>query len=495
MSKTSAARRRVGRLPRARGDGAPNSASVDADLVVVGAGVAGLTAALAAASEGAKVIVVTAGRIDADASASALAQGGVAAATAPGDAAELHRQDTLAAGRALCRESAVDVLVHDAPVRVAELRSWGVPLDPELGLEGGHSRRRIHHVAGADTGRWILDGLARRSRVERAIEIAEGEPAVALWPGQGITTLRREVRARAVIVAAGGYAALWSRTTHPPGSNGAGIVLAYRAGAALSDLEFVQFHPTVLAGSSLLLSEALRGEGALLVDDEGRRFTDELAPRDVVARAVATRPGARLDLRPVPQGRFPTLMRRLAEADQDPPSRPVPVEAAAHFTVGGIATDVDGRTTVAGLYAAGEAACTGVHGANRLASNSLAECLVFGRRAALAALRDPAGRGATLSSRSIDPRPDVPVRPEPPLDDEVRRAVWESAGLVRQAERLEPLAASSVTLVRLLAACALARRESRGGHFRLDFPEPDPALDGYHTLVRGDGQPVFERWT
>ena len=356
------------------------------DLVVIGAGIAGLTAALTAAERGARVLLLVKGPIAAALSSSWFAQGGVAAVQGPDDDAALHIEDTLVAGRGLCRRSAVETLVHEIPARVAELRAWGVPFDDDLGLEGGHSRRRIAHVEGAETGRAITQVLVDRVLADPRITIVEGERALQVVPGSHVVTDRRSVAAPSVILATGGYAALWSRTSNPVGSIGEGLVIAWQAGARLADLEFVQFHPTVLVQSDLLLSEALRGDGATLIELDGSRFIDELAPRDVVARAVAAHPDARLDLRPIDQLKFTALMDRLTEAGYLPDTSPIPVQPAAHFSVGGIVTDLDGATGVRGLYAAGECANTGLHGANRLASNSLAECLVFGRRAAIGAL-------------------------------------------------------------------------------------------------------------
>jgi L-aspartate oxidase len=459
------------------------------DLAIVGSGIAGLFAALTAAAEGGRVLVLSKGPVGA--SSSYLAQGGLAAATRPGDSPALHAEDTLRAGRGLARSSAVNVLTDEAPARIADLVELGVDFDDELGLEGGHSRPRVFSVDGAATGQRIARVLADAVLAEPRIAISEGELALELWLSEGrcagVVTDRRAVRARAVLLATGGAAALWQRTTNPPGAVGEGIAMAHRAGAAIADLEFVQFHPTALAGSSLLLSEALRGAGALLVDDEGQRFTDELAPRDVVARAIDARGTALLDLRPIDRSRFPSLMSRLAEAGYRPEVEPLPVAPAAHYTMGGIVTDLDGLTEVPGLYAAGESACTGVHGANRLASNSMLECLVFGRRAALAAGGEP------VLPRRLETAP-RPVT-GPPVTHELREAMWCDAGLVRDAAGLERLLQLPHPVARLVARSALVRQESRGAHFRVDFPHEDPALGDLHTVLRPGGEPVFESWS
>jgi L-aspartate oxidase len=302
--------------------------------------------------------------------------------------------------------------------------------------------------------------------------------------------------AGAVILATGGMAALWQRTTNPRGAIGAGLSLASDAGALLADLEFMQFHPTALRlegpRDGFLVTEAVRGEGALLYDSEGERFVDELAPRDEVALAIETElertgePAVWLDMRHVQVERFPNIAAALADVGLNPARDLLPVAPAAHYTMGGVATDLHGRSTLPGLYAVGEAACTGLHGANRLASNSLAECLVFGRRAAMAACEDP---GA----------PTTPVLDEasstadPPGED-TRAALWQLAGLRRDAEGLALLEGDPYPLARLIGASCLAREESRGAHQRTDHPETEPALDRMHAVVGTDGPPSFELW-
>jgi L-aspartate oxidase len=440
------------------------------DVLVVGAGVAGLSAALAAADAGASVLVLA--KASHTSSNSYAAQGGVAAAVAPGDDPALHAADTLAAGRGICRPSAVRVLTEDAPARIEELRRLGVQFDEGLGREGGHSHARVVHVGGADTGRHIADVLTARTREHPRIRLVEGERIATLAALRG-----------PVVLATGGYAALWSRTTNPRGAVGDGLLLAHAAGAALADLELVQFHPTALRDGNghdgFLLSEALRGAGATLLDQSGERFVDELAPRDVVARAIASRSGARLDLREIERDRYPTLIATLERAGYAPADEPVPVSPAAHYAIGGIVSDLDGRTTVPGLYAVGECACTGVHGANRLASNSLLECLVFGRRAGLVALDGPRfDAGSAALAPAAHPG----------------ATLWSDAGLIRSAEGLGRLLDSPHPLVREIAACGLAREESRGVHFREDFPVESAELAG-HLVVHPGREPVQERWS
>ena len=465
------------------------------DILVVGSGAAGLTAALTAAEQGAAVLMLTKGH--APDSSSWHAQGGIAATMGDDDTTALHAIDTERAGRELCRPSAVRVLVEEGPERVRELIALGVPFDPELSLEGGHSRRRVSSVEGAATGWAVTSLLSRRAVRAERIAIREATAVRRLWVdgGQclGVVTADGAIAARATVLAMGGAAALWARSTNPPGQIGDAVALALGAGAAIADMEFMQFHPTVLEGSRLLLTEAFRGEGATLLDSAGERFVDELAPRDEVARAIVRRGRAFLDLRAIDRGRFPGLMAEIEKAGYDPAHEPVPVSPAAHYTIGGIVTDLDGRTDIARLYAAGECAATGVHGANRLASNSLLECLVFGRRAALSALDESAVPGAGGDSA---PRASVAAAeaPERIVSAELRDQVWREAGVMRDPLALAHLARASDPVASLVARFALARHESRGVHYRIDAPAVDPALDG-HFVLRPSRQLTLEHWT
>ena len=474
------------------------------DLVVVGAGAAGLFACLSAADEGAGVTLVSARPLAE--TASYWAQGGLAAALTVDDSPEQHLDDTIKAGRNLVRRSAAEVLTNEAPARFRDLEELGVRFDADrhgnvaLGLEGGHSRRRVAHAGGSATGRRILRQLSADVAENPAIEILEGARAASLITADGKATgVRLEdgrvLRARGTILATGGAAALWSRTTNPPGSFGSGLLLARAAGAALADLEFVQFHPTAVVGvkgrEGFLITEAIRGEGATLHDAHGERFVDELAPRDAVARAIfrtlrdQQTPAVNLDMRHIDPARFPNVVTALKDAGLDPTTELVPVAPASHYVMGGIVTDLDGQSQVAGLYAVGECACTGLHGANRLASNSLSECFVFGRRAALHALQQP------HTTAPPDPAPAEPVAPAPTR--ETRKAMWRHAGLERDADGLRPLLDDPHPLARLVATCALFRAESRGAHARADFPDTDPALDERHTLLDDDA-PRLEHW-
>jgi L-aspartate oxidase len=478
---------------------------IDADLAVVGAGAAGLYAAYTGALRGARVALVSATPLAR--TASYWAQGGLAAALAVDDSPDLHREDTERAGRGLVRSSAAAVLCREAPGTVADLERLGVHFDADrhgnlaLGLEGGHSRRRVVHAGGSATGRRVVRQLSAVAVETHGIEVIEGARAARLWTREGrvvgvVCEDGRAIHAPAVILATGGSAALWRRTTNPPGSLGMGLLLAREAGAALADLELMQFHPTAVTGvkgrEGFLVTEAIRGEGATLLDGQGERFVEELAPRDEVARAiwaVMTQTGAPsvdLDMRAVDPALFPNVVSALREAGLDPVRELVPVAPAAHYGMGGIVADLDGATTVPGLYAVGESACTGLHGANRLASNSLSECFVFGARASFAALSEPRG----------DPG-EPPAAPalEPP-SRETRHALWQHAGLVRDAEGLDALAEDPHPLARLIARHALLRTETRGAHMRADFPDLDSARDLQHSVTRGDAdEPLFERWT
>ena len=394
-----------------------------------------------------------------------------------------------------------------------DLERLGVHFDADrfghlaLGLEGGHSVRRVVHAGGSATGRRLVRQLSALAAEDPHIEVLEEVRATALWCRDGsclgvVCDDGSLVAAGATMIAAGGAAALWERTTNPPGSQGVGLMLAQAAGARLADLEMLQFHPTAVIGipgrEGFLVTEAIRGEGATLLDRDGERFVDELAPRDEVSRAIwerlqqtgATSVG--LDMRKVDPAHFPNVFGALREAGLDPAKELVPVAPAAHYMMGGIVADLDARSSVPGLYAVGEASCTGLHGANRLASNSLSECFVFASRAVDAAL---AGAGAAPAS----PEPGEGERLRelsgpPSATREIRRALWQRAGIVRDAEGLEGLLASEHPLVRSIARCGLERTESRGAHLRSDHPDLDPSMDRRHVVLEGSGELVWETW-
>jgi L-aspartate oxidase len=510
---------------------------LEVDVAVVGAGAAGLYAALCAAREGARVALVSAAPLAQ--TASYWAQGGLAAALAEDDSQELHLRDTERAGRGAMRRAAAEVLVREAPECVADLQALGVHFDADrfgrlaLGLEGGHSVRRVVHAGGSATGRRLLRALAALAVEEPRIAVLENVRARALWPrganlspgptpraenagrvhdtndpagsrcGGLVCEDGRTIAARAVVLSTGGAAALWARTTNPPGSQGVGLLLAQALGAKLADLEFVQFHPTAVKGvggrEGFLITEAIRGEGATLHDAQGERFVDELAPRDEVARAIWGRmketraESVGLDMRAIDPALFPNVVGALREAGVDPVHELVPVAPAAHYTMGGIVTDLHARSTVDGLYAVGETSCTGLHGANRLASNSLSECFVFGRRAAHSALDEPAAE-ASEHTRPEELEELAHKQVPPLVNAATREALWQDAGIERSAEGLARLAADPHPLARTIAACAAERHESRGAHRRVEYPETNPALEHRHIAIGAEGELTWETW-
>ncbi|MGW7444805.1 L-aspartate oxidase [Kitasatospora sp. NPDC054795] len=533
------------------------------DVVVVGSGVAGLTVALNVRKAGLRAMVVTKAVLDEG--STRWAQGGVAAALGEGDTPEQHLDDTLVAGAGVCDEEAVRTLVTEGPDAVRRLIATGALFDRGqdgeilLTREGGHHRRRIVHAGGDATGAEISRALVAAVRTDPDIELIEHALVLDLLTdaaghaagltlhvmGEGQRDGVGAVRARAVVLATGGMGQVFSATTNPAVSTGDGVALALRAGAAVTDLEFVQFHPTVLwlgpeaEGQQPLVSEAVRGEGAHLVDADGVRFMvgqhelAELAPRDIVAKAITRRmqeQGAQhmfLDGRhfgaEMWEQRFPTILAFCRANGIDPVTEPIPIAPAAHFASGGVRTDRHGRTTVPGLYACGEVACTGVHGANRLASNSLLEGLVFAERiAADLAGRDRSGE---LPERVVDvaaARTAQPV-PLPPSEAraEIQRLMSRGAGILRSAAsmadtaaglallaeqayahvaeekpadpRVETWEAANLLLVATaLVAAAAQREETRGCHWREDFPERDDAHWRRHliTTLAATGGPV-----
>lgn len=531
------AARTTGVLPR-RIAGPPSWAE-RADVVVVGSGIAGLMAALRASALG-RVVVVTKAVVDAG--ATRWAQGGIAAAIGPGDSPEQHLADTLEAGAGLCDVEAVRVLVTEGPALIGELVDLGARFDrgPDgrfaLAREGGHLRRRIVRAGGDATGAEIERTLVAAVRAEPRIEIVEhalaldvlldaegGACGVSVHVlGEGRPDGVGAVLGRAVILATGGLGQVYASTTNPPEATGDGVAMALRAGAEVADLEFVQFHPTVLwlgpdaRGQQPLISEAVRGEGAILVDVHGERFMDgvhplaELAPRYVVARAIVERMRQTgsdhvfLDARRIPDfdRRFPTIAAACRRFGVDPTATPIPVAPGAHYSCGGVRTDLWGRTTVPNLYACGEVACTGVHGANRLASNSLVEGLVFAARV----VQDIAGKVPPLREPA-EPTEGPAVIPAAALPA-IRHEMTVGAGVVRDgvglahcrerlaaqrpaSEGLEPgsWTATNVHLVAsALAAAAEVRRESRGCHWRTDYPESSEAWRGHVvSILDADG--------
>ncbi|MDW8389383.1 MAG: L-aspartate oxidase [Oscillochloridaceae bacterium] len=515
----------------------PAATTTTTGVLVIGAGAAGLTAALAAA-EYTEVLVLARGALPE--SNSAWAQGGIAAALDAADSPRAHIADTLAAGAGLSDAEAVAALAYAAPALMRELAAAGVPFERvapgrfALGLEGGHSARRIVHVGDA-TGLAVVTALIDRARAHPRITLLEGWQAADLLDegGRIVGALARDptgdwhrLLAAATILASGGAGALYGLTSNQPVALGEGIAMAYRAGAEVADLEFVQFHPTVYrtrAGQGFLISEAVRGEGGLLRTLAGERFMPafdpraELAPRDVVTRgiyAAMRRSGSDhvlLDLTHLPrttiESRFPTICARLREDGLDPATTPIPVAPAAHYLMGGVRTDLDGATSLPGLFAAGEVACTGVHGANRLASNSLLECLVFGRRAGIAAVLERHSGRIALSAVA-------PARiaagetgsfPAPNWREALAATMRAAAGPLRDGEGLRAgalrlaawpwqaapddpdglTAVNAALTARLIVAGALAREESRGGHFRTDFPQPREHWQAHLVQVRG----------
>jgi len=490
---------------------APMASSREADVAVVGAGAAGLYAALCAAREHATVVLVSATPLAQ--TASYWAQGGLAAALAADDSFELHLRDTELAGRALVRHSAAEVLVREAPDCVRDLQALGVRFDADrfgrlaLGLEGGHSVRRVVHAGGSATGRRLVRQLSALAAEEPRITVLEGARARALWRSEGrcrglVCDDGLIVAARAVVLGTGGAAALWARSTNPPGSQGVGMLLAHAVGATLADLEFLQFHPTAVIGlpgrEGFLVTEAIRGEGATLHDISGERFVDELAPRDEVSRAIEARlretgqQSVGLDMRAIDPAHFPNVVASLREAGLDPTRELVPVAPAAHYMMGGIVADLHARSTLPGLYAVGESSCTGLHGANRLASNSLSECFVFARRAVSDALSEPAPTPIGVQQQEAKRLRELP----PPVlaGASTREALWRDAGIVRTEAGLSRLLEDPYPLARLIALCALARTESRGAHRRVDHPERDPELDHRHVLVSGQDEIRWQTW-
>ena len=499
--------------------------SLETDFIVIGSGVAGLRASIALAESGARVTVLT--KDKASESNTEYAQGGVAVVLSDDDNAELHEEDTLVAGAGLCDPEAVETLVSDGTKYIKQLIEWGIEFDHDGGKlaftqEAAHSRRRILHAHGDSTGKEIVRALIARARQEKRINLLPFANTESLLMVDGrcmgvhfldpILRAPRDIVAKAVILCTGGAGQLFLHTTNPPVATGDGMAMAYFAGAEMADMEFIQFHPTALSiekAPRFLLSEAMRGEGGVLRNLAGELFMDryderlELAPRDIVSRSIVAemrRTGSRhvfLDMTALDgaflKERFPKIYETCKSYGLDIAKDQLPVSPASHYCMGGIRTDLHGRSTVPGLYAAGEVSCTGVHGANRLASNSLLEGLVFGARAGEAAVGDNSKFQITDSKLGNEPSKsgiwnlESGIRSgiSTAVKKRVKRVMWERVGILRDKNSLQRAlrefdqiaksnlstsSANFVTLAMLVAKAAFWREESRGGHFRKDFP-------------------------
>ncbi|MFW6066075.1 MAG: L-aspartate oxidase [Planctomycetota bacterium] len=526
------------------------------DVLVIGAGAAGLRAAIEVAEGGAEVIVVT--KDELAETNTYYAQGGIAAVVTDEDTLEEHIADTLTAACGLADEQVVREVISAAPEHIRELSDWGVPFDRGngellLGREGGHGKNRIIHAAGDATGKAMAEVLVAKARESDATKLwdqcfvldlltdppggggeSECVGAITWHPRYGMQT----IQARRTILAAGGAGMLWRETTNPAVATTDAIAMAFRAGATVADVEMMQFHPTTLyvAGATRsLVTEAVRGEGALLVDRKGYRFMGdydergELAPRDVVSRAIMQQMAKTesthvyLDARRIGRERFaerfPGIFKQCESFGIDPGSDLIPVHPAAHYMIGGARVDGGGRTTLPGLLACGEASCTGLHGANRLASNSLSEALVYGKRCGQTALSDLDEVNDRLAATSVRWSNQPSRRTELDLADvrnSLRSLMWRNTGIVRQGDRLaETLeivnfwgryvldkefyddpsgweAQNMLTTAYILTECAIRRTETRGVHYRRDFPATDPAWARHQQVRRTEYQLVVE---
>ncbi len=516
-------------------------ATKETEFVVVGAGIAGLRAAIELASAGPVLLLA---KQEYTESNTQYAQGGIAAALSDEDEVGLHLQDTLIAGDGLCNEQAARILVEEGPQRIEELIAWGTEFDRSgtklsFTREAAHSRSRILHAHGDSTGREIGRALYLKAKSQANITLREFEFATSLWVEDGrVVGLHmideqkhdpQTVAARGVLLATGGLGQVYRETTNPRVATGDGVAMAYRAGAEVSDMEFVQFHPTALYvkdAPRFLLSEALRGEGAYLRNMETNRFmhkyhaAGELAPRDVVARAIvhelelthAADPVVYLDLTHLGAARvrqrFPRIYATCMEHNIDIATDLIPVRPAAHYAMGGVRSDLEGRTSLPGLYAAGEVAATGVHGANRLASNSLLEGLVYGARAGRTMREESAARAGRATGDAV--AEEAHASAGPPVEvvvNNIRDLMWREFGIVRSGSNMKrgiaeleklrsclPVVKNRATgeasnlydTALLIARSALARLESRGAHYRLDYPEHDDAHFKKHSVVAGD---------